>query len=127
MKYLLTNKERFVETEYRQEVFSPKGVLVLDTHTIFSDIPKRTIEELKIYYPNASFLFLTLVFSDLVCENFPCPLLYCQKSRECLQEYGILDKLFIFPWENENSVLQNVNAMLMNEKIQNGKIPKIGL
>ena len=105
-----------METEYRQEVFSPKGVLILDTHTIFSSIPKEIIKELQGHYPHSSFLFLTLVFSDLVCEDFPCPLLYCQKSRECLQEQGILDKLFVFPWENENSVLQNVNAMMVREK-----------
>ena len=115
LKHLLINKERFLETEYRQEVFTPRGVLILDTHTIFSDVPKEIIEELKMHYPNASFLFLSLVYSDLLCDDFPCPLLYCQRSRECLQEQGVLDKLFIFPWESESSVLQNMNAVLMKK------------
>jgi hypothetical protein len=113
LQHLLVNKERLVETEYRQEVFAPRGILILDSHTISADFPRKTVRELQMHYPQSAFLFLTLVFSDIACKDFPCPLLYCQKSRECLQERGVLDKVFVFPWENENTVLQDVNAMLI--------------
>ncbi|MDR0369485.1 MAG: hypothetical protein LBH96_02940 [Candidatus Peribacteria bacterium] len=115
LHHMLLNRERYVEMEYRQEIFSPKGILILDTHTISANIPKKFVQELQTFYSGISMLFLTLVFSDIACKDFPCPLIYCQKSRECLQERGVLDKVFVFPRENENFVLQDVNAMLIEE------------
>lgn len=116
LNHMLSNKDRYLEMEYRQEVFFPKGILILDTHTISAKIPKVCVQELQHFYPGVPMIFLTLVFSDIACKDFPCPLIYCQKSRECLQEHWVLDKVFVFPWENENFVLQDVNAMLLAEE-----------
>ena len=112
LKHTLTHKETTLENEYCQTLISPKGILILDVHTISGSYPKVVVNELKRFYPGVPLLFLTLVFSDIACRDFPCPLIYCQKSRECLQEHGVLDKVFVFPWENENEVLQDLNLML---------------
>ena len=112
LKCTLSHREIELENEYCQTLFSPEGILILDTHTISRKYSKVVVNELKRFYTGIPLLFLTLVFSDIACKDFLCPLLYCQKSRECLQEYGILDKIFVFPWENENEVLQDLNVML---------------
>jgi len=112
---MLVHKDRYFETEYRSEVYSPKGLLILDTHTISSHVPGKLVEEIQTFYPRVPMIFLTLVLSDIACKGFPCPLIYCQQGKECLQEYGILEKVFVFPRENENAVLQTVNEVLLRE------------
>lgn len=107
---LLTLWSYSANCKLNQRYMNPKWILIVDTNTVSWDTARWIIEDLKKWYPKVPIIFATVVLSAFAWMKFPCPVIHYKKSMEWFDTEEHKEKIFVFPWEDENEVLVEINT-----------------
>jgi len=111
-KPLLTLSSYTASFKWNQRYTNPKWILIVDTNTVSWETARWIIQDIKKNYPDTPVIFATVVLSAFAWQKFPCPVVHYKKSMEWFDTEDRKEKIFVFPWENENEneVLLEINT-----------------